>query len=109
MAAAKMPRAIRHGSISADISDVLLSPWESVVFKQAGELDAPLKEGRDMWLVGHGEHLKAAGAALAAACGNETIARFAESAAKADYAGTKKEVSFIVGDAVRTVSILGVP
>ena len=93
-----------------DVIDVLLHPKEQVQFQELGDVGSSLKNGRDMWIIGSIPELQQAAKDVAEALKLPIIAAAADAVAKkVENGGSTKVASFLMGEELRTVTLLAVP
>lgn len=91
-----------------DLHSMLHTPTEELAISEESWLVAEERASRDIWLVGSKEGVVAAAKALGDFVGEPVIARQAE-LMEADYAGTKREVTWMAGNLIRRATLLVIP
>ena len=95
---------------AADVIDVLLHPPEHVQFQELREFGAFLKDGRDMWIIGSVPELQTAARDIADTVRVPVLAAAVDAvAAKVENSGATRAVSFLIGEELRTISLLAIP
>ena len=87
---------------------MLHTPTEELAISEESWLVEEERASRDIWLVGSKEGVVAAAKALGDFVGEPVIARQAE-LMEADYAGTKRDVTWMAGNLIRRATLLVIP
>ncbi|CAE7447872.1 Npepl1 [Symbiodinium sp. CCMP2592] len=109
LAMAQAIRKVRPDDAEGVI-EVLLHPKEQVEFQDLGDVGASLKGGRDMWIIGSAPEVLQVAKDIAEALKVPVLSAAAEAVVKkVENNGSTKVATFLVGEELRTVTLLAVP